>query len=124
MVTGTVFNRHILLPITFRLPNQPDIVIEFVVDTGYTGFLTLPAQAVAAMNLPFIHRMPAKLADDSTIEIDVHEAVILWHGQETTVRVLATGKRPLLGTALLDQNELVAQFRDGGLTTVDAMDVV
>ena len=51
MMTGTVVHLHALLPVTFRLPDQPDLTIEFVVDTGFTGELTLPAPAVAAMGL-------------------------------------------------------------------------
>src|SRR5205814_1504753 len=119
MMTGSVRDRHILLPITFRLPDGTELTIEFVVDTGFTGLLTLPPAAVAAMNLAFLHRMPANLADGSSIEIAVHAATILWHGVVTEVRVLATGHRPLLGTALLDRYELWAQFRENGLSTVD-----
>jgi clan AA aspartic protease len=121
MMTGHVLNRHLLLPVTLRLPNQPDLTIEFCIDTGFTDYLTLPAAAVAAMHLPYIARVPADLADDSTIEISVHAATILWNGIERDVRVLATGRRPLLGTALLDGNELVAQFAEGGLVTVESL---
>jgi len=71
MITGQVLNRHALLPITFRLPNQPNLAIEFVVDTG---FLTLPATAAAAMGLPFLHLTPADLADGSTVNLAVHTA--------------------------------------------------
>lgn len=51
----------------------------------------------------------------------VHEAVILWNGEEREVRIIATGRRPLLGTALLDEHELVVQFTQGGLVTIDAL---
>jgi predicted aspartyl protease len=42
MMGGTVASRHLLMPITFRLPSGPDLTVEFVVDTGFTEFLTLP----------------------------------------------------------------------------------
>lgn len=51
-MTGRVEHLHVLLPVTLRLPNQPELTIEFVVDTGFTGFLTLPPTAVAALRLP------------------------------------------------------------------------
>lgn len=121
MMTGNVQDRHALLPIAFRLPNQPNVTIEFVVDTGFTGFLTLPVAAVAALQLPFVHKMPADLADDTTHEYDVHSATILYNGAEAEVRVVAMGRRPLLGTALLDGQEFMAQFADGGLVTVDSL---
>jgi predicted aspartyl protease len=65
--------------------------------------------------------MPVNLADNSEVILPVHEAVILWNGDEREVRVLATGRRPLLGTALLDEHELVVQFTQGGLVTIDAL---
>ena len=52
---GRVYHLHLLLPVTFRLASQPDLAIEFVVDTGFTGFLTLPPAAVSAMRLPYLH---------------------------------------------------------------------
>jgi predicted aspartyl protease len=65
--------------------------------------------------------MPVNLADNSEVILPVHEAVILWNGEEREVRVLATGRRPLVGTALLDEHELVVQFTQGGLVTIDAL---
>jgi len=120
MMTGKVQRLHALVPIIFRLPDSPDIAIEFVVDTGFTDHLTLPIDAVDAMGLPLLSRIPADLADGSTVEIRMHSATILWDDQEKEVRVLATGQRPLLGTALLDGFDLFVQFRDGGMVLVNA----
>lgn len=121
MMIGSVRAKHVLLPITFRLPSVPDVTIEFVVDTGFTGLLTLPPEAVTAMGLPFLHRIPAQLADGSFVEVAIHSATIVWKGTEAEATVLATGERPLLGTALLDGNELVAHFREEGLVTLDEL---
>ena len=119
MMTGQVIGRHALLPVTFRLTDRPDLTIEYVVDTGYTDYLTLPRAAVAAMGLYFLHRIPADLADDSTVEIEVYRASIVWHGREMVVPVLATGRRPLLGTAMLDKCDLAIRFVEGGPVTVE-----
>lgn len=53
MSSGRVSNLHPLFPVTFRLLHQPDLTLEFVVDTGFTGFLTLSPKAVAAMDYLF-----------------------------------------------------------------------
>jgi hypothetical protein len=45
----------------------------------------------------------------------------VWNGSELRIAVLAMGKRPLLGTALLAGNVLAAQFVDNGLLTVDVV---
>lgn len=119
MMTGSVRSMHILLPVTFRLREPPDVTIEFVVDTGFTGALTLPPTAVAAMGFPFLHRIPAQLADGSFVEMAIHSATIVWNGIDIEARVLATGERPLLGIGLLAGSELTAQFREDGLVTID-----
>jgi predicted aspartyl protease len=71
-MTGHVSERHALLPVTFRLSNQPELTIEFVVGTGFTDYLTLPVGVVAALGLPLLHRIEADLADDSTVQMAVH----------------------------------------------------
>ena len=56
-----------------------------------------------------------------TIELNVYAATIVWNGVERQVPVLALGRRPLLGTALLENCELLIQFVEGGLVTVDGL---
>ena len=65
--------------------------------------------------------MPVNLADNSEVLVAVHEAIILWDGEEREVRVFATGRKPLIGTALLDEQELVIQFTERGLVTIDEL---
>lgn len=51
----------------------------------------------------------------------VHQATIFWDGEERDVRVFATGRKPLIGTAMLNEQELVIQFTEGGLITIDEL---
>src|SRR5262249_33097661 len=119
MTSGIVIGLQALVQVAFRLLNQPDLGIECVVDTGFEGALALPPDAIAALGLPFYQGIFANLADNSNVSVDAYQAVIVWKGQDVSVAVLAMGRRPLLGTALLAGNELVAQFVDNGLVTID-----
>jgi clan AA aspartic protease len=121
MITGLVVGLLALVGVTLRLPKQPDINIECVLDTGFEGALALPADAVATLGLPFYQGIFANLANNSDVSVNAYRATIFWKGQELDVAVLAMGRRPLVGTALLAGNELVAQFVDNGLVTVDDM---
>jgi clan AA aspartic protease len=121
MMTGKVSRLHALVPVVFRRLNGRDLAIEFVVDTGFTDQLTLPRNAVEALGLPLLALVPADLADGSTIEMGMYGATILWDGTEREVRVLATGQRPLLGTALLDGYDLCVQFREGGRVSIKGL---
>lgn len=121
MMRGATRRRQGILPITFRLPGQPNLILEFVVDTGFTEFLTLPVAAVASLRLPYSHDYPAYLADGSIVQMNIHLATILWNGVEREVTVLATGRRPLVGTMLLDEQELRVRFHEGDLVSVQAL---
>ena len=99
-MNGHVSGRQARISIPFHVAGQPDFDIEFVVDTGFAGFLTLPLAAIAVLNLQLLRKMLANLADDSDTVVSVYSATITWEGIRRDVEVLAMGKRPLLGTAL------------------------
>ena len=94
------------------------MAIECVIDTGFAGFLTLPIDAILALNLPFIRRMPVNLADNSTIFVEVFAATILWKVGELELEVLATRMRPLLGTLLLEGCELNIRCTEGDVVEI------
>jgi clan AA aspartic protease len=111
---GTVVGLQARIEVTFRFANRPDLQIEFVLDTGFEGALTLPPPAVAALGLLPYSKLSAKLADGSSVNVDAHTAVIVWDGQEIQVVILAMSGRPLLGTALLSGHNLNVDFVDRG----------
>lgn len=114
MITGKVVSLQMRVGVVFRLPTQQSVEIEFVVDTGFEGALTLPVEAIAALGLPFFEETSAKLADNTNVRVNLHAATILWEERELLVAVLAMGQRPLLGTALLDGFNLNTDFADNG----------
>lgn len=123
MISGIVTDRHAIVTLMFILPSNSTFPIEFVIDTGFTDYLCLPPEAVTLLGLPFLYDLPVNLADNSEVLVAVHKAIILWDGeeQEREVRIFATGRRPLIGTALLSEQELVIQFTEGGLVTIEEL---
>jgi clan AA aspartic protease len=119
VITGTVIDGRATVPVTFRLTNQPDFSIEFVIDTGFTGSLCLPPEAIAVLGLPFQYEIPANLANNSNVFLKVYTAIILWDGAEQEVNVLAAGRKPLLGVALMSGSELFVHFIEGGLVSIE-----
>jgi clan AA aspartic protease len=116
MIIGKIVDRKIIIPVTFLLSAEMIFSVEFVLDTGFNGYLTLPVNAVGAMNLPLFSTTATILADGSQSSIPTHIATIDWHGQELLVPVLAMGGKPLLGTGLLEQCRLVVEFtKDGSI---------
>jgi clan AA aspartic protease len=92
--------------------------VEAVVDTGFNGYLTLPPQLIAALELPFRRHGRAVLGDGSSITFDIHEAIILWGGKLRHISVDAADTDPLLGMALLHGHELSLQAIQGGSVSI------
>ena len=96
--------------------------IEAVVDTGYSGFLTLPTVVVADLGLPFAYVGQAFLANDDEVSFDVHDVTVLWDGQPRPIKADATGSTPLMGMLLLDNHNLNLEVVDGGRVVIQARD--
>jgi clan AA aspartic protease len=119
MIYGRLIDRKAIAPVIFRLPQQPDFSLDFVIDTGFNGYLTLPAQAVSAMNLPLYSSTPIKLADGSEALSAIHLATVVWDDVEKVVLVLASGYKPLLGTAMMEGYHLEIDFEGNGLVSLE-----
>ena len=94
--------------------------IDAVVDTGYSGFLTLPTALVAELELPFAYMGQAILANDARVDFDVHYVTVLWDGQPRDIEADATGSTPLVGMPLLNDHDLTIQVREGGRVLIQA----
>ena len=96
--------------------------VEAVVDTGYSGFLTLPSTLVTELGLPFAYIGRALLANDDEVSFDVHDVTVLWDGQPRHVKADATGSTPLVGMLLLDGHNLNIEVENGGRVVIQAKD--
>lgn len=121
MIYGRSIDRKAIVPVIFRLPQQSDFSMDFVIDTGFNDYLTLPPQAVSVMNLPLYSSMPAKLADGSETLLSVHLGTIVWDNVEKVVPILASGYKPLLGTAMMEGYHLEIDFEDNGLISLEKL---
>lgn len=119
MIIGIIANHRPIIRCIVRGPNGQETEIETVLDTGFTGFLTLPPAIVAALNLPFANAMPARLADGSRIMLSVHTVWITWDGVERDIDALAMGNEPLIGMSLLEGSDVFLQVKEGGLVTIE-----
>ena len=63
-------------------------------------------------------KIKANLANDEDVNTKVYLATIVWVGDEIEIAVLSMGLRPLLGTALLQNQRLVADFWEDGNVTI------
>jgi clan AA aspartic protease len=118
MIGGVALGR-IYLPVTIYGENtSPSRMVEFVVDTGFEGALTLPRQVIADLQLTFLTDLKAHLADGSQIQTDMYLARIEWVGAAKEIAVLELEGQPLLGTALLQGCDIAIHFEEGGVAEI------
>ena len=121
MIEGAVnIAYEAVIPLRLQGPEGLARDIEAVVDTGYSGFLTLPATLVTELRLPFAYVGWAFLADDDEVSFDVHNVTVLWDGQPRLIQADATGSAPLVGMLLLDGHDLNIQVKRGGRVVIQS----
>jgi clan AA aspartic protease len=114
VITGSVnAHREAIVCLTVRGPQAQDEV-EAVVDTGFSGYLTLPLALIATLDLPFRRPGRAVLADGSETLFDVYEAEVAWDERPRRVFVDAADTDPLVGMALLEDHELTVRVVNEG----------
>lgn len=95
--------------------------IEAVIDTGYTGWLTLPPLVVAALQLRWQTSGRGVLADGSVSVFDVYQARVLWDGRSRSVLVDEFAATPLVGMSLLRGYEFNMRVQSRGKVSIQRL---
>ena len=94
------------------------IPLDVVVDTGFTGFMTLPDDIITACRLRQNRNSRLRLADGRIGQFESYLATILWHGKPVTISALAISGTPLIGMSLLWNSEVAISARENGRVSV------
>ena len=121
MIEGSVNAAHeAVVTLSLQSSEGRTLDIEAVIDTGYTGTVTLPTAVVADLELSFSHMGWAFLENDEVVSFDVHDVSVLWDGHLRHVKADATGSTPLVGMLLLDGHNLSIEVESGGSVFIQA----
>ncbi len=119
MITGQVTaGREAEVRIEVRGPNGAVVILEAVVDTGFTEYLTLPAYVIDGLSLPFVSETRMVLAGELSVELDLHFALIRWNGLMRTIVAHKAEGVALIGMGLLQGFRLTVDGIDGGAVTI------
>jgi clan AA aspartic protease len=111
-----------VIPVVIKYGSQIKSV-NAVIDTGFTGFLSLPSKIIAELELPWSYRDRATLGDGSETLFDVHNANIIWDGQFREIEINAADTDPLLGMKMLRGFRLQVDTVQDGVVTIDALPI-
>lgn len=90
-----------------------------VIDTGFSGYLTLPLATITILQLPFLSSRVFSLGNNAQANFDIYKATLLWDGQERDIKVLASETHPLVGMSLLKGFRITIDAVDGGEVRIE-----
>ena len=93
--------------------------VEAIIDTAFTGWLTLPESIVQDLGLSYYGQRDAVLASNEVGEFEVYSVLVLWHGIARPVLVHQSASRPLIGMSLLANCRLAVEAWEGGAVVIE-----
>ena len=122
MLTGRVNSRlEAIVRLWIRGPEDRILEIDVLIDTGFSGFLSLPPDMIASLGLLLHGETVGTLADGTKGLFPIYRAIISWHGQARATFVSAIENHPLLGMGVLYDSEIFMQVVDGGEVVVQEL---
>jgi clan AA aspartic protease len=122
MIYGVVnLRREAMLPIVVSNSNGQRQAIETVIDTGFSGFLSLPSSIITALDLPWSASDIVTLGDGSETLFDLYTATVIWDGQYREIYIAESETEPLLGMAMLYGYRLQVDTVEGGIVKIEAL---
>jgi clan AA aspartic protease len=122
MIYGVVnLRREATLPLVVSNSNGQRQVIDTVIDTGFSGFLSLPSAIVTTLDLPWSASDIVTLGDGSETLFDLYTATVIWNGQYREIYIAESETEPLLGMALLYGYRLQVDTIEGGSVKIEAL---
>ena len=71
--------------------------LEAILDTGFSGYLTLPTESIQQLGLRSVGQRTFELANGDLFEFEAYLAAVSWHGSLTDALVLKSDSIPLIG---------------------------
>ena len=122
MIEGIVLELSLaIVPLELLRDNEETLPVDAVLDTGFTGELTLAAAQIVELGLSSIGTRVAELANGESVTFDLYAARVLWHGAIRDVSVLHSETQALIGMALLENSRLIIDVVDKGLVQIEKL---
>jgi clan AA aspartic protease len=118
MITGTVQSDEARIRLKVKCWHGREQEVAALIDTGYTGALTLPPALITTLGLRWRSMDRAVLADGSTCVFAVYVGKVVWDGKVRRILVDEADTDPLVGMRLLRGHELKMHIRARGKVTI------
>jgi clan AA aspartic protease len=123
MIHGVVSrNREATISLVVVNENRQTKLITAVIDTGYTGFLSLPSEIITELNLSWTGIDRGTLGDGSEVTFEVYAAKVIWDGEYRDIPINEAETDPLVGISLLYGYDLHIQTVEGGSVKIKPLE--
>lgn len=108
--------------ITLPLPQIGGaIAVEFIVDTGFAGDLSLPAHLAGLLEGVFAGFGNRRLANGQLLKCGTYEIMLDWNDELRSTEVLILEGDPLLGTVILQEYLVHMEITEGGQVAIEPL---
>jgi clan AA aspartic protease len=122
MIVGVFRDSHPRIELVVSGTAQAQ-TLEFLVDTGFDGDLTLSSGISHELDLAFIAPRFRRLANGEERRFDIHLGSVAWlEGDDRDVEVVIMDGEPLFGTGLLDGMLLQVEGSQNGEVLIQPLD--
>ena len=90
-------------------------------DTGFTGYLTLPQESIRQLGLRSVGQRTFELANGDLFDFQVYLGSVSWHDHANDVLVLESDIVPLLGMTLLWGSRVTVDASTGGEVAIEEL---
>ncbi len=123
MISGAVnTQREAVVSVSLLDANDAEQTVEAVLDTGFTGELTLAAKLIDDLELEFYGSRTAVLGDGNEVLMDTYHGRVIWHGRQRRILVLESEGGPLVGMELLEGSDISLRVEPQGFVLIEEIE--
>lgn len=121
MISGVVTKeREPIMTLEVRGPNGQVLTVDFVLDTGFSGYMTLTEAEVVSLELKSAAASKYRFANSNEETLPTYTAYTTWDEQPLKILIVQLKESRLIGMSLLSGSTLSLEATADGNVTIDA----
>ena len=96
--------------------------MEALLDSGFTGAVSLPLRVVEELDLTWSGEHSVTLGDASEVGVDLYEGIVEFAGSRYRCAILCTGDVPTVGMHLMQEARICFEAVPGGTVSLASID--
>ena len=102
--------------------SESRVSMEALLDSGFTGAVSLPLRVIKELNLTWSGEHSVTLGDASEVGVDLYEGIVEFAGSRYRCAILSTGDVPTVGMHLMQEARICFEAVPGGVVTLASID--